>query len=263
MEIQELISRARLLFRGAPKRLEVFKSVNGKRSGKDIARKTGKGLATTLDDLLKMKHMELVQAKIDRTGKIARKQNSTVFEKVPLLRHVSMTYFQDPTKARRKFGKPISKKIKRRGLKYISIPKETEILAICRVGEDQLYEFKSSGIEMEKISREIGAFANTKMGGIIFYGIDDDGTVSGSDMHRQKFDQSLQNSIRSNISPPLTINIKERDLLGQKILLITVPAWNKNVVYHYKGKVHIRKGTNVFVATPDESRKLHRGSYIV
>ena len=177
-----------------------------------------------------------------------------------------MTYFEDPIKAKKKFGKQsrkVKKKAKDRQLRAISTPTEAEILEICRTGEDQPYEFKSAGVKTEKLVREIAAFANTKTGGIIFYGIDDNGTISGSDKHRQELDQSLQNSVRNTVSPSLTIAIKEKDLLGHRVVLIIVPPWNKKDVYHYNGKVLIRKGTNVFTAKPEESRKLHSGVYVV
>ena len=41
MELQELISRGRFVFSGAPKRLEVFRLINGKRNTKEIAIKIG------------------------------------------------------------------------------------------------------------------------------------------------------------------------------------------------------------------------------
>jgi hypothetical protein len=53
MNLQELVARARLLFEGAPKRKEVFNFINGKKSAKDIAKKTGKSLSATLQDLQK------------------------------------------------------------------------------------------------------------------------------------------------------------------------------------------------------------------
>lgn len=262
MEIQELISRGRLLFQGAPKRFEAFELVNGKTIAKDIAKKTGRSLSSILHDLQKMKDMDIIRPRIDREQRVVMKQGSPVFEKVPLLRHVSMKYFEDPIKAKKKFGKQartVQKKKKNRQLQAISIPTKTEILEICKTGEDQLYEFKGAGAKTENLAREVGAFANTRRGGIIFYGVDDDGTISGSDKHRQKLDQSLQNSVRNTISPSLTVSIKEKDLLGYRVVLIIVPPWNRKDVYHYNDKVLIRKGTNVFAAKPEESKKLHKG----
>ncbi len=97
------------------------------------------------------------------------------------------------------------------------------------------------------------------MGGLIFYGIDDDGVIIGSDKNRQEMDQSLQNSINNCISPPPTVSIKNKDILGKRIIIIVVPPWNRKDVYQYEGRVLIRKGTNVLTASPDESKKLHRG----
>jgi len=265
MEIQELISRGRLLFSGAPKRLEVFKLVNGKRCAKEISRKCGKPYVPTLNDLLKMKDLELIAPRKDENGKTIKKDNSVVYEKVPLIRHISISYFSDSTKVVKETveSKKLTGKTKMKSISSLHIPTENEILDICKNGEDQIYEFKAAGTDIRKITKEVAAFANTKLGGLIFYGIEDDGTIVGTDKRRQELDQSIQNSIKNTISPPLIVDIKERDILGHKIIMIRVPAWNRKDVYHYEGRVHIRKGTNVFVATPDESRKLHKGISII
>jgi predicted HTH transcriptional regulator len=132
-------------------------------------------------------------------------------------------------------------------------------LDICRDGEDQIHEFKAAGIDVQKLTKEIAAFANTKFGGLIFYGVENDGIIAGTDKRRQELDQPLQNSIKNSISPSLTIDIAEKDVLGHKIAIIQVPAWNRKDVYQYEGRVYIRLGTNVFVAKPEQSRKLHDG----
>ncbi len=106
------------------------------------------------------------------------------------------------------------------------------------------------------MTKEIAAFANTKLGGLVFYGVEDDGTITVSDKRKQELDQSLQNSVRNAISPSLTINIEEKDILGYQIIIIQIPAWNKKDVYHYEGRVYIRRGTNVFMAKPEDSKKL-------
>lgn len=260
MEIQELVSRARILFSEAPKRLEVFKLVNGKRSGKEIATRSGKPYVPTLHDLRKMKDLELISPKIDKNGKILKKDKSVIFEKAPLIRHISISYFVDPTRIAKESAK--SRELgmrKKTQIPSLRIPNETEILDICRDGEDQIHEFKAAGIDVQKLTKEIAAFANTKFGGLIFYGVENDGTIAGTDKRRQELDQPLQNSIRNSISPSLTIDIAEKDVLGHKILIIQVPAWNRKDVYQYEGRVHIRLGTNVFVAKPEQSRKLHDG----
>lgn len=265
MELQELISRARLLFSSAPKRHAVFNLINGKKSAKEIAIKTGKSLSATLQDLQKMKDLELVNPKENEEGDIVKKDNSIVYEKNPILKHLSTTYFEDPTRLpiTQRRNKELKNSTSERVPAGIVIPNESGILDICKDGEDQLYEFKRAGTEMRVLSKEICGFANTRMGGLIFYGVDDDGAIGNSDKRRQEFDQSLQNSIRSNISPALSIKIIEKDVLGHKILLIYIPPWNRTNVYQFDGRVYIRQGTNVFVAKPEELKKLHNEEYII
>jgi len=265
LEIQELVSRARILFSDAPKRLEVFKLVNGKRSAKEISRKSGKPLVPTLHDLRKMKDLELISPRIDKNGKVLKKDKSIVYEKVPLIRHISISYFTDATKIAKEEAKSreLSGKMKTQATRSLHMPNETEILDICRDGEDQIHEFKAAGIDVQRLTKEIAAFANTKLGGLILYGVENDGTITGTDRRRQELDQPLQNSVRNSILPSLVIDIAEKDVLGHKIILIRIPAWNRKDVYQYEGRVHIRLGTNVFVAKPEQSRKLHSGVPIV
>lgn len=261
MEVQELVARARILFQGAPKRALVFELVNGKRSAKEISRRSRKSLSAALQDLQKMRDMELVVAKKTDTGELLKKDNSVVYDQNPLLKHLSKHYFEDPTQIPQPKKNASSKK--NTFISSAKIPSEQEILDICRSGEDQLYEFKRTGTDARTISKEVGAFANTKMGGVIFYGIQDDGTIENADMKRQVFDQKIQNSVRNTISPALTIKIIEKDVLGHKIILIIIPAWNRKNVYQYENRVYLRHGTNVFVAKPEESQQLHNGKYVV
>ncbi|KKT96554.1 MAG: hypothetical protein UW97_C0008G0011 [Parcubacteria group bacterium GW2011_GWA2_45_15] len=261
MELQELVARARIIFQGAPKRAQVFELVNGKRSAKEIARRSRKSLSAALQDLQKMRDMELVVPKKNDGGKLLKRDNSVVYEKHPLLKHLSKNYFEDPTQLPQPKRNKVAKK--RALITSIKIPNEQEVLDICRSGEDQLYEFKSAGTDARTISKEVGAFANTKMGGIIFYGVQDDGSIENADVRRQVFDQRTQNSIRNTISPAISVKIVEKDVLGHKIFLILIPAWNRKNVYQYEQRVYLRHGTNVFAAKPEESRQLHNGKIVV
>ncbi len=266
MELQELITRGRLIFSRAPKRLEVFQLIDGKRNAKDIAIKTGRKLSAILNDIKKLKDLELIRPKRDNQGNIVKKNGSIIYEKVPLLKHVPLSYFRNVTKKPRSLvQRRIPKRSSVKKTSPIRVPSAKEILDICESGESQIYEFKSPGVDVAKITKEIAAFLNTKNGGLIFYGIDDDGTIIGSDKRRQDFDQMVQNSVRNTISPSPNIEIKERDVLGHKILIIVVPPWDRENIYMYRkdGRFYIRKGTNVFVVTPEELKKLARGEYVV
>jgi len=264
IDLQELIIRARFVFSGAPKRFDVFKLVNGKNSTKDIAKKTGRSLSSVLQDIEKLKDFGLIQTKRSKEC-LLKKDGAMIFEKVPLIKHVPASYFKDVADTSRFSRKRNNKIIRNQKRGTIHIPSEKEILDICNDGENQLYEFKSPGIKMEDLSEEIAAFLHTKNGGIIFYGIDNEGTILGTDMKRQDFDQRLHNSIRNTIDPPPNIDIKEKVVMGTKIILVIIPAWDRKTLYQYRKKERylIRRGANKFGIKPDEIKKLSKGEYVV
>lgn len=265
VDLQELISRARFIFQNAPRRLQVFKLTNGKRSTKDVARKTGRSMSSVLQDIEKLRDMELIEEKKDKRGNAIKKDRAAVYQKTALIKHVALGYFRDVSQTGRTVTRVSPKRIIGRKLTTIHVPSENEILDICKYGEDQLREFKAPGTATSKITKEIAAFLHTRNGGVILYGIDDDGAVIGSDLRRQRFDQKIQNSIRNTISPQPTIEIKERNVMGSKVIIIVVPPWDRKTIYQYTmdKRYYIRRGTNVFALQPDEIVKLSRRQYVV
>lgn len=262
MELQELVSRARLLLLSAPKRAQIFQLVNGRHSTKDIAVKTRRPLSAVLHDLQKMKAMEVVVPRRDSAQKNVVKDGFAVYEKNALLKHLPSGYFTAPEKVQAQ-KKTIASKTRKRGSQtLLKIPNEKEIIDICTAGEDQLYEFKQAGVEVTKLAKEICALANTRQGGFIFYGVDDGGKVLGTDKTRQAFDPALQNSIKHNITPSVSIRLSEKEVLGVKILVIAVPPRDADEVYYYNNVVYIRKGTVAIPASPSEVRKMHKGEYV-
>lgn len=147
----------------------------------------------------------------------------------------------------------------------IHVPSENEILDICKQGEDQLHEFKAPGVGADKITKEIAGFLHTKGGGIILYGVEDDGSIIGTDMRRQDLDQKIQNSVRNTISPPPSIEIKEQKVISSVVLMIVVPTWDRKTIYQntMDGRYYIRRGTNIFALKPDEIKKLSQGVFVV
>lgn len=255
-DLQELIARGRFIFSGAPKRLEVFKLINGKRTSKDIASKMGRSRSNVLNDIEKLRDLELVRKKKDA---------SSVHEKAPLIKHVSLSYFHGISKTDRVGKKMIEKKGTTRQISRLPIPTEQEILDICNKGESQLYEFKGPGTEMHKITKKIAGYLHTRNGGIIFYGIDDDGTIIGSDIKRQDFDQGLHNSIRNTLNPQPNITMRGKDVMGYDIILVIIPPWDRKTFYEYtkEHRYFIKKGTNVFSLKPEELSLLRQGKYVV
>jgi hypothetical protein len=265
VDLQELIVRGRMIFEGADKRFEVFELIQGRRSTIEIARKTGRALSAVDRDIEKLRDIELVREKTDGKGNIVKVDGSIVYEKTPLIRHVPIAYFRSVADTSKLVRKASTEKGRASRIAAVHVPSETEILDICRHGEDQLYEFKAPGVAADKVTKEVAGFLHTKRGGLILYGVNDDGSIIGADMRRQDFDQKIQNSVRNTISPAPSIEIKERKVLGCNVLLVVVPPWDKKTIYQYTmdGRYYIRRGTNIFAVEPDEIRKLSQGVSVV
>ncbi|MFQ5907163.1 MAG: RNA-binding domain-containing protein [bacterium] len=265
VNLQELISRGRFLFAGAPKRFEVFKLINGRMTAKDIAKQVGISQSAAHNDILRLRDFGLISEKTDNDGNPVKKEGASVYEKAPLARHISESYFQSVADTRSLTKKrEATPKKGAHSATGIHVPNEQEILDICRDGETQLYEFKGPGADVGKITKEVAAFLHTRRGGIIFYGVEDDGSIIGSDQSSQRFDQRIQNSVRNSINPAPTIGVKKKTVMGSDIILVTVLPWDRKTLYQFRdGRFYIRKGTNVFAIKPEEMRKLNQGKYIV
>jgi hypothetical protein len=269
VDLQELILRGRFVMADAPERQKVFEYVNGKRDTGDIAKLTKRHINNVRRDLTVLEDAGLIQLRTEK-GELSKKLGLPIYEKVPLARTIPLRYFSSPTRmpsagwnsppTAKNATRPLGKSVRS---KPLEVPSESEVLDIAKDGESQIYEFKGQGAEVRKITREIAAMLNTRQGGIIFYGIDDDGNIEGSDIHQQKLDQPLQNSVRNAISPAATIRLHTVQVIGSSIIVIIVPPWNKKDVYQFDEKILIRKGTNVFAAKPEELRRLHSGKYVI
>jgi hypothetical protein len=184
MDLQELITRGRFIFAGAPERLALFQLVDGRQNTSQLAKRTRRHVNNVRRDLNKIRDAGLIQSRIGKNGSSVEIAGFTIYEKVPLARTIPIYYFR---------GAPVGKKIvasdspkaprrKSDHRKALPVPTEQEILDICKNGEDQLYEFKVAGADVRKLAREVCAMLNTRSGGIVFYGVDDNGKVTGTDV---------------------------------------------------------------------------------
>lgn len=258
--LQELITRGRFIMSDAPSRLKVFQAVDGRRNVKDIASLIGRHENNVRRDLTLLADAGLIQT-------VGEPSRLPVYEKVPLARTIPLRYFEPIGKRPEQAAVPgqdgAAPRRKSRRSNGLAVPTEAEILEISKSGEDQLHEFKAPGTEASKLTKEIAAMLNTSRGGMILYGIEDDGTIAGTDVSRQKLDQPLQNSVKNGIIPAATISLHAVRVLGTEVLVILVPPWNRRDVYQFQEKFYIRKGTNAFVLKPEEVKAMHRGQHII
>src|ERR1019366_889925 len=265
MDLQELITRGRFIFAGAPERLALFQLVDGRQNTSQLAKRTRRHVNNVRRDLNKIRDAGLIQPKIGKNGSAVEIAGFTIYEKVPLARTIPIHYFRGAPAGKKPvaFDNPKPARLTSDRRKSLPVPTEQEILDICKNGEDQLYEFKAAGTDARKLAKEICAMLNTRSGGIVFYGIDDNGKITGTDVSRQKLDQPLQNSIKNSISPAATVTLKAVSVMGTEVLVIVVPPWNRSDVYQFDERVLIRKGANAFGGRPEELKRLHQHKYVV
>lgn len=262
--LQEIITRGRFVFSNAPKRFDVFTLVDGSRTAKEIALKVGRSPSAVLNDIRMLTDFGLVAPKRDNSGNPVKKGNAAVLEKSPLARHVSNSYFRPIADTRPLVKAKVGGRQATKTSMTLRTPSEQELLDICNNGEDQLYEFKGPGTKGRKLAKEIAGFSHTRRGGILLYGVDDDGSIIGSNLTAQQFDQKIQNSAQNSITPPPSVLVAKRSLMGAEVQLAIIPPWDRKTLFQFgDGRYYIRKGTNVFALKPGEIRKLTKGEYVV
>lgn len=88
----------------------------------------------------------------------------------------------------------------------------------------------------ERLAQHISAFANMKGGGLLVYGINNDGTLFN--MSKEDIDkiiQTLGNIAQHNCSPSIPIDYAVMDFEGSSLLFIYIPEQSDKPV-HLRGK---------------------------
>lgn len=125
-----------------------------------------------------------------------------------------------------------------------------EIMKVLAQGEDSLNQFKKNITNIDALAIEIIAFSNT-MGGKIFVGVDDDGTIIGltpEDIHR--LNQLLSNAASQNVKPAVNPLTEIAIIDDQRIMIIDVPKGlnkpyqDKNGIFWVKNGADKRKATS-------------------
>lgn len=137
-----------------------------------------------------------------------------------------------------------------------------EINNILIQGESSTIEFKRKIASEEKIAKEITALSNT-LGGLIFIGVDDNGSVYG--IKSEKSDISIiEYANNTLIDPPVLIEIEVLEYDNKDIIVIQVP--NSTYKPHrliftdefgkLSKKVFIRVGEKSVLASSEMARLL-------
>lgn len=125
--------------------------------------------------------------------------------------------------------------------------------------ESDLVERKESASDCSKIRKTICAFANDLAGhgqpGVIFLGADNDG--SPADLAITDEIVQIVSQMRSNgdILPLPNLTVEKKTLRGHELLVVVVEPSDSPPV-RYQGRVWVRIGSTLQLATPEEEQRL-------
>lgn len=133
-----------------------------------------------------------------------------------------------------------------------------ELLEIIMNGENSGVEFKRDDIPPEKIARECVAFANLK-GGMIFLGVEDDGTISG--IKRPNCEEWVMDTIFGNYIHPRIIPYYEEVIIDGNlrvgIIRISTGTTKPYVLRHKQREdIYIRTGSTSQLASREQQLRL-------
>lgn len=122
-----------------------------------------------------------------------------------------------------------------------------------------MVERKASGADRSGIRRNVCAFANDLPGhgrpGLIFVGVEDDGACASLAIDDQLLRNLAQMRDDGNILPLPSMTVERRVIDGCEVVAIVVePSANPPV--RYQGRVWVKVGPTVRLATPEEEQRL-------
>lgn len=132
-------------------------------------------------------------------------------------------------------------------------------LEVLLDSESDRVERKRSLSDSDRIHQAICAFANDMPGhgeaGVVFIGIDDDGSCAGQTITDQLLLQLAQMRDDGLITPFPSIVVQKRTLKGCDVAVVIVEP-SHSLPVRFRGRVWIRVGPRRALASPDEERQL-------
>lgn len=139
-----------------------------------------------------------------------------------------------------------------------------EVLQLISEGENSRVEFKRKFTTFEKIARELIAFANSK-GGLIFFGIDDNGEIVGVKSEKEAEELLLETATKY-CEPQIDLKIYVMEIEGKDVVIGEVKESNKkphriqdyqpNLNYR-TARVFIRMRSKSVLASKEMIKLLH------
>jgi Predicted transcriptional regulator containing an HTH domain and an uncharacterized domain shared with the mammalian protein Schlafen len=126
-----------------------------------------------------------------------------------------------------------------------------ELKNLIAEGESFTIEFKRQFSSAEKIAKELIAFANTK-GGMILFGVDDDGTIVGVESEKSETDLIFE-AAKNYCEPEIVPIVQVIELNGKDVVVAIVEesVRKPHRLQDYKNKID--RGAKVYIRINDKS----------
>ena len=133
-----------------------------------------------------------------------------------------------------------------------------EIIQLIAGGENSSVEFKTADVKLDSLAKEIAALSNTN-GGVIFIGVNDDGTISGL-TGKKNVEEWISNISRNNVIPPAQYQYYEVEIQNKKIGVLEIAKGEDKPYQTLKHQFLIRVGSTNRIATQAELMRLFQQS---
>ena len=119
---------------------------------------------------------------------------------------------------------------------------DAEVIERLAQGEDSRTQFKCGPIGIAHLSEELAAFANAQ-GGVIFFGVDDEGTPVGLSRSQKKtLETELSNAANDGVRPSLYPRTEFHTIGGKQVLAVFVPEGVSKPYADKKGAFWTKSG---------------------
>ncbi len=142
-----------------------------------------------------------------------------------------------------------------------------ELLQIVSEGENSCVEFKRDDGKVGSVAKEMSALLNLE-GGLIFLGVEDDGSITGLLRDRNEVERWVMNIARQNLQPEVIPHWSSVTLEGGKIVgIIRLPSDSPEKPYKAKRgsawTTYVRVGSTSRAATREEEARLYQSARVI
>jgi len=131
-----------------------------------------------------------------------------------------------------------------------------ELIERISNGEDSFTQFKEQAVSAKDLAKEFVAFSNTE-GGIIIFGIADDGEIKGLDKYEiEKIGQLIGNTANENVKPPIHPLVQNMTIADRKVMVIFIKNGSNKPYKTSGGVFYTKSGADKKRISDEELRRL-------